>query len=52
MNYLIVYNGEAFYTNWFDKENNYVKGMVVVNLLSHQYTINGGDWFEVQEDSL
>lgn len=52
MNYLILHKGEAFYTNWFDADNNYVDGMVVFNLLTDMYTINGFNWFEIAEDSL
>ena len=52
MNYLILHNGEAFYTNWYDKDNNYVSGMVVFNLLADTFTIDGENWLEIQEDSL
>lgn len=52
MNYLILHNNEAFYTNWYDKENNYVDGMVVFNLLSNEFTTNGEDWQPIIEDSL
>lgn len=52
MNYLILHNNEAFYTNWFEAENNYVEGMVVFNLLSDKYTIDGINWIKIEEDSL
>ena len=52
MNYLIYYQGESFYTNWFDSENNYITGMIVWNLLSHTVTYNGKDWFEIKQDHL
>lgn len=52
MNYLILHEGNAFYTNYYDKENNYVEGMIVFNLLSHTYTLDGDLWRDIDEDSL
>lgn len=52
MKYLIINNNEVFYTNWFDKDNNYVPGMIVVNLLLDEYTTDGVKWQTVEEDSL
>lgn len=52
MNYLILINGDAFYTNWFDVENNYIDGMVVFNILSDSFTTDGQTWKEINEDSL
>lgn len=52
MNYLILHNGQAFYTNWYDKENNYADEMVVFNLLSHTFTTDGENWQIIEEDSL
>lgn len=52
MNYLILIEGEAFYTNWYDFENNYVPGMVVFNLLTHQYTTDGAFWEDIEQDHL
>lgn len=52
MEYLIMYNGQVWYTNWYDKENNYMDSMIVVNLYTGFYTTNGEDWEEVEEDSL
>lgn len=52
MHYLIYYNGTPFYTNWFTVENNYVDGMVVFDLLNHEYTNDGKEWKEITEDHL
>jgi hypothetical protein len=55
MNYLIVTNNnEPFYTNWFDPENHFIKDveMVVFNLLTHKYTTNGKDWYDIMQDHL
>jgi hypothetical protein len=52
MNYLIYYEGTPFYTNWFDSDNNFIDGMVVFNLLSRQYTINGKNWIDIKQDHL
>ena len=51
MNYLIFYNGDAFYTNSFDIENNYVPGMIVFNLLKHEI-FNGDQWKKITQDHL
>jgi len=55
MNYLIMNiksEWEPFYTNWFDAENNFVKHMVVFNLLTHQWTDDGKNWNQIEEDHL
>lgn len=56
MNYLILYQGtherSAFYTNWFDPENNYIEGMTVFNLLTHTFTTDGKTWKEIVQDHL
>lgn len=52
MNYLILHNNSAFYTNWFDAENNYVEGMTVFNLISDKYTVDGKTWLKIEEDNL
>jgi hypothetical protein len=52
MNYLIFYNGEAFYTSWFDQKNNYMDGMVVFNLLTDSFTTDGIIWEQIKQDHL
>lgn len=52
MNYLIIYQGKAFYTNWYDYENNYVLGMIVINLFTVKISFDGKTWNEIEEDHL
>ena len=58
MRYLVTYieNGmqKAFYTNWFDPDNNFNSevGMVVFDLVNHKYMVNGLTWINIDEDSL
>jgi hypothetical protein len=53
MNYLILHEQSAFYTNWYDRDNNYIEGMVVFNLYANLYTLDGGlNWVNILEDSL
>ncbi len=58
MRYLVTYieNGmqKAFYTNWFDPDNNFNSevGMVVFDLVNHKYMVNGLAWINIDEDSL
>lgn len=58
MNYLVTYieNGiqKAFYTNWFDIENNFNSevGMVVFDLVNHKYMVNSSGWSDIDEDHL
>jgi len=58
MNYLVTYieNGiqKAFYTNWFDVENNFNSevGMVVFDLVNHKYMVNSLGWSDIEEDHL
>jgi hypothetical protein len=52
MRYLILVGYEAFYTNWFDAENNYAAGMVVFDLINHTFTNDGTTWNEINEDHL
>lgn len=50
--FLIITPQNIFTTNYFDYENNYEVGMVIVNLYKATYTRNGKDWFRLPEDSL
>lgn len=55
--YLITFEDstlEPFLTNYFDEENNFDKeaGMVVYDLHTCEYTTNGKDWCQIQEDHL
>lgn len=56
--YLITYTEEnetkCFYTHWFEPENNFREDlkMVVIDLAKNQFTTNGTDWQEIEEDHL
>lgn len=60
MRYLVTYtdmdNGtqHAFYTNWFDVENNYNAdcGMMVFDLVNHKYMVNSLNWNDIKDDNL
>lgn len=58
MRYLITYteNGlqKAFYTNWFDPENNFNAdlNMIVFNLSANKFTTDGYLWLKIDEDHL
>lgn len=52
MQYLVLHNNKAFYTNWYNYENNYNDGMVVFSLLTDTYTTDGINWEEIEEDHL
>lgn len=58
MQYLVTYteNGvqKAFYTNWFNVENNFNSevGMIVFDLLNHKYIVNSLGWVNIEEDHL
>ncbi len=51
MRYYIQHKGTVFTTHWFDIENNYEPGMIVIDTLKGLYYM-GGEWIEVIEDSL
>lgn len=56
--YLVTYSEEGikkcFYTHWFEPENNFNKelDMVVIDLVKNQFTNNGVDWQNIEEDNL
>ncbi|MEI6410265.1 MAG: hypothetical protein WCR52_12835 [Bacteroidota bacterium] len=53
MRYLIFQQGEKpFFTNWFDPENMFVAGLVVVDLQTQKFTDDGVNWIEVEFDTL
>lgn len=57
MTYLIYYKDDkgkpvCFSTNWFQFENHYRPGMVVVNQLSSTWTDNGVNWKPIEKDHL
>ncbi len=58
MKYLIIYTdpttGEqgAFFTHWYQYENHYQPGMVVVDRTQGLITFDGETWQDIEEDSL
>lgn len=53
MSYLIITpDHHAFLTNWFDVDNHYSPGMIVIKLWAQVYTADGVTWQELKEDSL
>lgn len=58
MRYLVTYteNGlrKAFYTHWFDVENNFNPDveMIVFDLANHKYMVNSCGWVDIEEDHL
>ena len=42
---------EAFYTDWFDVENNFNSGvgMVVFDLVNHKYMVNSLGWIDIDK---
>lgn len=58
MRYLVTYseNGlrKAFYTDWFDVDNNFNSevDMIVFDLARHKYMVNSVGWTDIEEDHL
>lgn len=58
MQYLITYTEnkekKAFYTKWFESENNFNSEleMVVYDLINNQFTSDGMLWEEIEIDHL
>ena len=55
MRYTIIFQDKTVaYTDWFDADNNWNDDIhfVIINNISHQYTTNGKDWIDIQDDHL
>lgn len=50
MKYLIIHWNNAFYTEWYDYENNYVEGMIIVK--GYEISYNGKDFELIEFDNL
>ncbi len=50
MTYLIIHNNEAFFTNWYDYENNYVPGMIVI--IGGKISFDGITFTKIPQDHL
>jgi hypothetical protein len=51
MRYLII-TDIVFYTKYYDYENNYCEGMIVVDTFKYKYTKDGINWMDVELDHL
>ncbi len=60
MKYLVIVQDpttgkqSAFYTNWFDADNNYNPdyNMIVIDRTQHLITFDGEMWQDIEEDHL
>lgn len=53
--YLIFFNDEVFSTDWFDIGNNFIPGMIAIDVylgLLFNSTCEDGKWKPIQEDHL
>jgi len=39
MQYLIIHREERYYTDWYSYENNYIKGMIVIDLMNDKMAV-------------
>ena len=51
MRYLIICD-TVYYTKYYDYDNNYCEGMVIVDTLKQLFTTNGIDWLAIELDHL
>jgi hypothetical protein len=42
----------CFFSNYYDFNNHYLPGNIVINLLSNKITFDGVNWQEIEEDHL
>lgn len=52
MAYTVIFEGEVFYTEWFDTENNWRDTMIVINNISNCFTKDGKHWEDIPFDHL
>lgn len=58
MKYLIIYtdqvtgNQSAFFTHWYQPENHYQPGMIVIDRTQGLITFDGETWQDIEEDNL
>ena len=52
MEYLIIINDSGYYTNWYDYENTYTKGMIVINISTNMISMDGKEWKVIEFDNL
>ena len=49
--YTIIHENKVFYSDYFDEENLFVKGMIIINNLNDTF-FDGVSWQEIEEDHL
>jgi hypothetical protein len=49
--FTIIHENKVFYSNYFDVENLYVRGMIVINNINDTF-FDGKNWQEIEEDHL
>ena len=48
----IIYDGyDIWHTNWFNQENHYQEGMIVIDIYTGKW-LNGKKWQDIEEDYL
>lgn len=55
MKYTIIFlNKTVVYTDWYDYENNWNADFhyCIINNISHQYTHDGKEWIDIEDDHL
>jgi len=53
MKYLILNHGKPFFTTYYDKQNHFVEGMIIIDPYTDRYSIDGGDtWMPIEDDEL
>lgn len=52
MRYLILYENEAFYSDYFMIDNNYESGMVVFDFMKDSFTCDGINWNQIEFNHL
>lgn len=52
MSYIIIYDGKAWYTDWYDYENNYKPGMIIIDIHRDRFSVDGTTWKKIEYDHL
>lgn len=55
MRYTIIFSeGTVAYTDYYEYNNNWdgIFHFMIINNISHQYTTNGKDWIDIEDDHL
>jgi hypothetical protein len=51
---VILQDKTVFYTDWYDYENDWTEEnwFMILNNISLEYTLNGKDWIDIEENHL